>query len=107
MKTAFDRLRLHSPGLEYGTRAGRIVVARQRSAGSVGGAGQIQTKSKLGTAGVHLTEGVKSFESALDEAQQRIPALLGTVDDAGLQIRQIQHGIASHLKKYMKTKEIG
>ncbi len=107
MKTAFDRLRLHSPGLEDGTRAGRIVVASwRRSAGSVGGAGQSQTKSKLGTAGVHLTERVKSFESALDEAQQRIPALLRTVDDAGLQIRQIQHGIASHLK-YFETKEIG
>jgi hypothetical protein len=50
------------------------------------GAGQIHTKSKLGTIGVHLTERVKSFEPALDEAQQCIPAFLGTVDDAGLQI---------------------
>ena len=50
------------------------------------GAGQIHTKSKLGTIGVHLTERVESFEPALDEAQQCIPAFLGTVDDAGLQI---------------------
>jgi hypothetical protein len=87
VKTAFDWFWLHSAGLEDGSPAGLIVVARQRrSAGSVVGAGQIQTKLKLGTTGVHLTERVKSFEPALDEAQQRIPAFLGTVDDAGLQI---------------------
>jgi hypothetical protein len=41
------------------------------------GAGQIHMKSKLGPIGVHLTERVKSFEPALDEAQQRIRPSLG------------------------------
>jgi hypothetical protein len=60
----------------------------------------------LGTTGVHLTERVKSFEPALDKAQQRIRPSLGRLMTPAFQSDRSSTELQVTLNS-IKTKEMG